>query len=162
IPIKLNNESVRLEAFMDITAQKELQQKEAEANKAKSEFLANMSHEIRTPMNGIVGATELLANTDLEKEPRNVLSVISKSCDNLISISNDFLDFSMKVSGKRKIEHLPFNSPDTVEFLPDQFSHQANETGLDIKVDLDENIPSILIGDEGHLVQVLTHLLGYS
>ena len=95
----------------------------------------------------------LLANTDLEKEQRNILSVISKSCDNLISII--ILDFSKIEAGKMKIENLPFNIHDTVEFLLDQIL-SANEKGLEINVDLDENIPSILIGDEGRLVQVST------
>ena len=160
IPIRLNNESVKLEAFMDITAQKELQQKEAEANKAKSEFLANMSHEIRTPMNGIVGATELLANTDLGKEQQNILSVISKSCDNLISIINDILDFSKIEAGKMKVETLPFNLRDTVDYLLDQISFKANEKDLEVNVDMDKDIPQTITGDEGRLVQVLINLMG--
>ena len=160
IPIRLNNESVKLEAFMDITAQKELQQKEAEANKAKSEFLANMSHEIRTPMNGIVGATELLANTDLGKEQQNILSVISKSCDNLISIINDILDFSKIEAGKMKVETLPFNLRDTVGYLLDQISFKANEKDLEVNVDMDKDIPQTITGDEGRLVQVLINLMG--
>ncbi|HBG88368.1 MAG TPA: hybrid sensor histidine kinase/response regulator, partial [Marinilabiliaceae bacterium] len=158
--IRLNNESVKLEAFMDITAQKELQQKEAEANKAKSEFLANMSHEIRTPMNGIVGATELLANTDLGKEQQNILSVISKSCDNLISIINDILDFSKIEAGKMKVETLPFNLRDTVDYLLDQISFKANEKALEVNVDMDKDIPQTITGDEGRLVQVLINLMG--
>lgn len=160
IPIRLNNESVKLEAFMDITAQKELQQKEAEANKVKSEFLANMSHEIRTPMNGIVGATELLANTDLGKEQQNILSVISKSCDNLISIINDILDFSKIEAGKMKVETLPFNLRETVDYLLDQISFKANEKALEVNVDMDKDIPQTITGDESRLVQVLINLMG--
>jgi signal transduction histidine kinase len=160
IPIKLNNESVKLEAFMDITAQKQLQQKEAEANKAKSEFLANMSHEIRTPMNGIVGATELLTQTKLGKEQQNILSVISKSCDNLITIINDILDFSKIEAGKMKIETFPFNLHSTLDYLLDQISFKANDKRLEINTLLDENIPSVLIGDEGRLVQILINLMG--
>ncbi|GAO30043.1 PAS domain-containing hybrid sensor histidine kinase/response regulator [Geofilum rubicundum] len=160
IPIKLNNESVKLEAFMDITAQKHLQQKEAEANKAKSEFLANMSHEIRTPMNGIVGATELLTQTKLGKEQQNILSVISKSCDNLITIINDILDFSKIEAGKMKIETFPFNLRSTLDYLLDQISFKANDKQLEINTVLDENIPAVLIGDEGRLVQILINLMG--
>ena len=160
IPIKINNESVKLEAFMDITAQKELQQKEAEANKAKSEFLANMSHEIRTPMNGIVGATELLSQTKMGKEQHNILSVISKSCDNLITIINDILDFSKIEAGKMKIETFPFNLRTTIDYLLDQISFKANDKRLEINTVVDENIPTILIGDEGRLVQILINLMG--
>ena len=160
IPIKINNEAVNLEAFMDITAQKELQQKEAEANKAKSEFLANMSHEIRTPMNGIVGATELLTQTKLAKEQQNILSVISKSCDNLITIINDILDFSKIEAGKMEIETFPFNLSSTIDYLLDQISFKANEKDLEINTVIDETIPSVLIGDEYRLVQILINLMG--
>lgn len=160
IPIKLNNRPVNLEAFMDITAQKEIQQKEAESNKAKSEFLANMSHEIRTPMNGIVGATELIASTKLNKEQRNIISIISKSCQNLTHIINDILDFSKIEARKMKIELYPFNIRSTVDYLIDQISFKANEKKIELFAVVEETIPQILIGDEGRLIQIMINLVG--
>jgi PAS domain S-box-containing protein len=160
IPIKLNNRPVNLEAFMDITAQKEVQQKEAESNKAKSEFLANMSHEIRTPMNGIVGATELIARTRLNKEQRNIISIISKSCQNLTHIINDILDFSKIEARKMKIETYPFNIRSTVDYLIDQISFKSNEKNLEVFAMVEETIPQVLVGDEGRLIQIMINLVG--
>lgn len=160
IPIKLNNRPVNLEAFMDITAQKEIQQKEAEANKAKSEFLANMSHEIRTPMNGIVGATELISKTRLNKEQQNIISIISKSCQNLTHIINDILDFSKIEARKMKIETYPFNIRSTVDYVVDQISFKANEKKLELFAVVGETIPHVLIGDEGRLIQIMINLVG--
>ncbi len=160
IPIRLNHENVYLEAFMDISAQKEVQKKEAESNKAKSEFLANMSHEIRTPMNGIIGATELLSNTKMTKEQDNVVSIISRSCENLLNIINDILDFSKIEAGKMKIEPYPFNVRSTIDYLIDQMSFKTNEKGIELISSIEQTIPSILIGDESRLIQVLVNLLG--
>ncbi len=160
IPIRLNNENVYLEAFMDISAQKEVQLREAESNKAKSEFLANMSHEIRTPMNGIIGATELLSNTELSNEQSNVISIISKSCENLLNIINDILDFSKIEAGKMNIEPYPFNIRSTVDYLMDQMSFKSNEKGIEIISSVEQTIPSILVGDESRLIQVLINILG--
>ena len=162
IPIKLNNQPVNLEAFMDISAQKEIQQREAESNKAKSEFLANMSHEIRTPMNGIVGATELLSKTQMNKEQHDTLSIILKSCENLTNIINDVLDFSKIEAGKMKIESYPFNIMSTVDYLIDQFSFKANEKNLELMASVEKTIPNILIGDEGRLIQIMINLVGNS
>ncbi len=162
IPIRLNYENVYLEAFMDISAQKEVQQREAESNKAKSEFLANMSHEIRTPMNGIIGATELLSNTKLSGEQSNVVSIISRSCENLLNIINDILDFSKIEAGKMNIEPYPFNIRSTIDYLMDQMSFKTNEKGIELISSVEQTIPSILIGDESRLIQVLVNLLGNS
>ncbi len=162
IPIRLNHNNVYLEAFMDISAQKEVQQKEAESNKAKSEFLANMSHEIRTPMNGIIGATELLSNTTMTKEQSNVVNIIGRSCENLLNIINDILDFSKIEAGKMKIEPYPFNIRSTIEYLMDQMSFKTNEKGIELISSVEQTIPSILIGDESRLIQVLINLLGNS
>lgn len=160
IPIKINNRPVNLEAFMDITAQKEMQQKEAEANKAKSEFLANMSHEIRTPMNGIVGATELISKTKLNKEQRNIITIISKSCQNLTHIINDILDFSKIEARKMKIETYPFNIRSTVDYLIDQISFKANEKKIELFAVVGETVPLVLVGDEGRLIQIMINLVG--
>ncbi len=160
IPISLDQKEVFLEAFMDISAQKEIQKKEAESNKAKSEFLANMSHEIRTPMNGIIGATELLAKTRMSKEQKNVVSIIGRSCDNLLNIINDILDFSKIEAGKMKIESYAFNLRSTVDYLMDQMSFRSLEKGIEILNDVEETIPPVLIGDESRLIQVLVNLMG--
>lgn len=145
---------------MDITAQKEMQQKEAEANKAKSEFLANMSHEIRTPMNGIVGATELISKTKLNKEQRNIISIIAKSCQNLTHIINDILDFSKIEARKMKIETYPFNIRSTVDYLIDQISFKANEKKIELFAIVGETVPLVLVGDEGRLIQIMINLVG--
>jgi PAS domain S-box-containing protein len=160
IPISLDQKEVFLEAFMDISAQKEIQKKEAESNKAKSEFLANMSHEIRTPMNGIIGATELLAKTRMSKEQKNVVSIIGRSCDNLLNIINDILDFSKIEAGKMKIESYAFNLRSTVDYLMDQMSFRSLEKGIEILNDIEDTIPPFLIGDESRLIQVLVNLMG--
>ncbi|MGQ1889309.1 response regulator [Thermophagus sp. OGC60D27] len=160
IPVKVNHTEIMLEAFMDITVQKEIQRREAEANKAKSEFLANMSHEIRTPMNGIIGATELLGQTRLNRDQQNILTIISRSCDNLLNIINDILDFSKIEAGKMKIEKYPFNLRSTVDYLLDQMSFRSHEKNLELMASVDESIPAIIIGDEGRLIQVIINLMG--
>ena len=160
IPVKVNHTEIILEAFMDITVQKEIQRREAEANKAKSEFLANMSHEIRTPMNGIIGATELLAQTRLNRDQQNILTIISRSCDNLLNIINDILDFSKIEAGKMKIEKYPFNLRSTVDYLLDQMSFRSHEKNLELMASVDESIPEVLIGDEGRLIQIIINLMG--
>ena len=160
IPIFLDQKEVFLEVFMDISAQKEVQKKEAESNKAKSEFLANMSHEIRTPMNGIIGATELLAKTRMTKEQKNIVSIIGRSCDNLLNIINDILDFSKIEAGKMKIESYAFNLRSTVDYLMDQMSFRSFEKGVETLNDVEATIPPVLIGDESRLIQVLVNLMG--
>ncbi|MDI3520405.1 MAG: hypothetical protein PWQ17_66 [Anaerophaga sp.] len=160
IPVKVNNTEIMLEAFMDITAQKEMQRREAEANKAKSEFLANMSHEIRTPMNGIIGATELLGQTRLNRDQQNIITIISRSCDNLLNIINDILDFSKIEAGKLKIEKYPFNLRSTVDYLLDQMAFRSHDKNLELLASVEETIPSVLIGDEGRLIQVIINLMG--
>ncbi|MGM0375970.1 MAG: response regulator [Bacteroidota bacterium] len=160
IPVKVNNQQMHLEAFMDISAQKAVQQREAESNKAKSEFLANMSHEIRTPMNGIIGATELLGQTRLNRDQQNVIGIISRSCENLLNIINDILDFSKIEAGKMKIEKYSFNIRSTVDYLLDQMAFRSHDKSLELLASVEETVPSVVIGDEGRLIQILINIMG--
>jgi len=160
IPVTINKQPMYLEAFMDISAQKAIQKREAESNKAKSEFLANMSHEIRTPMNGIIGATELLGQTRLNRDQQNIITIISRSCDNLLNIINDILDFSKIEAGKMKIEKYSFNIRSTVDYLLDQMAFRSHDKSIELLASVEETVPSVVTGDEGRLIQVLINIMG--
>jgi signal transduction histidine kinase/CheY-like chemotaxis protein len=130
------------------------------ASKAKSDFMANMSHELRTPMNGIIGFTDLVLTTDLQKTQRDYLKNVSRSAYNLLNIINDILDFSKIEAGKLLIDEMPFNLSELIEETVEILSIKAEEKGLEVVCSIDPGLPSQLIGDPLRIKQVLTNLMG--
>ena len=129
------------------------------ANRAKSDFLATMSHEIRTPLNGIIGFVEMLNDTDLSNEQDDYLATIKTSSEALMSLINDVLDFSKVESGNINLESRDFAILPMIRNLSSMFFSQATEQGLSLKIDIDEDVPRKVRGDETRLRQILINLL---
>ncbi|CAH0996499.1 Sensor histidine kinase RcsC [Emticicia aquatica] len=127
---------------------------------AKDSFLANMSHEIRTPLNAIIGFTEILAQSNLDKLQSEFLSNIQVAGDNLLLIVNDILDLSKIECGQLEIESHPFNLRSTLKHVYDLLRVKAEKNNLEFNLFLDANMPEYVNGDKGRINQIIMNLAG--
>jgi len=146
----------------DITAERAaaLEMKRAralaeDAARIKSDFLANMSHEIRTPMNAITGMAHLALRTDLNPRQRDYLKKIQSSSRHLLGIINDILDISKIEAGKMTLEHIDFELEAVLSNVNSLIVEKTSAKGLELIVDVADDVPANLIGDPLRLGQIL-------
>ncbi len=128
------------------------------ANNAKSLFLANMSHEIRTPLNAVLGLCYLLQKTNLTGLQSDYVKKADSAAHFLLGILNDILDFSKVEAGKLDLEEVDFNLDDVLNNVGTIVSVQAQERGLDLKIEENNADGLALRGDPLRLQQVLMNL----
>jgi signal transduction histidine kinase/CheY-like chemotaxis protein/HPt (histidine-containing phosphotransfer) domain-containing protein len=134
--------------------------KQADENAVmKEQFMANMSHEIRTPMNSILGFSDLLQKTNLDKTQVEYLMAVKASGSNLLNIVNDILDFSKIEAGKLHIEKISFNLLEVFESMKVMFIPKALEKQITFTIHIDKAAPLFVFGDPTRLAQILINLI---
>lgn len=125
----------------------------------KSQFLSTMSHEIRTPMNAVIGFTHLLQQLNPREDQMEYIKMLKFSAENLLVLINDILDFSKIEAGRIEFEEADFNLKELISNIRLALLQKASEKDIQIKLFIDEDLPSAIKGDPVRLGQILTNLI---
>jgi PAS domain S-box-containing protein len=130
------------------------------ANQAKSTFLANMSHDIRTPMNAVIGMTELLSDTPLNPQQRELVDTIHDSGEHLLTLINDILDITRIEANRMELRPRGFRVRALVDEVCRLLRHEAEAKGLTLHFSIAGAVPDWIRADDQKLRQILVNLLG--
>ncbi len=162
--IRLKNKQIRLSDEVERSnmlarkAQK-ASQEALQAVEAKGNFLATMSHEIRTPMNSVLGMLYLMEQSDLTEEQKEYAAIGHSSANSLMQIIDDILDFSKYERGAFTLEETSFDLPHILQESLEAFKQTAKAKGLQLDLQIRENVPSLIKGDPSRLRQIITNLV---
>ncbi len=129
------------------------------ATKAKSDFLANMSHEIRTPLNAVLGMNEMILRESEEEAILEYATHIHNSGNTLLSLINEILDMSKIESGKMEIVPVDYETGTLLSDLYNMILPRAQKKNLSFIMDIADNLPRGLHGDDVRIRQIITNLL---
>jgi len=140
----------RLEAAMDSAKA---------ANQSKSVFLSNMSHEMRTPMNAIIGMTTIGKKAENMEEKNHALNKIKDASSHLLGIINDVLDMAKIEANKLELSPIEYSFERMLEKAIMLVNFRVDEKRQTLSVNVDNNIPPFVVGDDQRLAQIITNLL---
>ena len=129
------------------------------AEQVKSMFLSNMSHEIRTPINAVLGMNEMILRECRDERLLGYAENIRTSGKTLLFLINDILDMQKIESGKMNIVPVEYETSAVITDLWNMMYIRAKEKNLEIRFILDENMPSVLFGDDVRIKQIAVNLL---
>lgn len=126
------------------------------------QMLTSLNHEIRTPLSGVLGAIDLLLETELTDEQREFAMMARESASGLLELLNDTLEYSALASGFSRLDEAEFDLRDTLQAVMAEFMAQAEQRRLELQWMLDPILPRIVHADAGRIAQLLRFMLRYA
>ena len=167
--LKNHNEGKRLDRLVRMRTNelehqtimlKEMEEEARAANLSKSAFLANMSHEMRTPMNVVVGLTELMLEEDTPPADfKENMGKINTAGSTLLGLINDILDISKIEAGKLELAPVLYETPSIINDIVVLNVIRIQEKPITFKLDINDNLPLKLCGDDLRVKQVINNIL---
>lgn len=134
-------------------------EKAESASRAKSDFLASMSHEIRTPINSILGMNEMILRESREDDTIMFATDIERAGNILLQLVNEILDFSKIESGNIKVVEDEYDLSALLGDVLQLTEPRARKKDIRLIIDVDENVPDRLFGDDVKIRQIVTNLM---
>lgn len=130
------------------------------ANQAKRRFISVVSHEMRTPLNAIIGMSDLLRDTPLNREQADMLQTLRGSGRLMLGLVEDVLDFSKIEAGKLALDRTDFDLHALVNSTCRIIATQAAAKNVEFVISIMPEVPPAVRGDPHYLRQILINLAG--
>jgi len=143
----------------EVSLREAAEQEARDASRAKGEFLSHMSHEIRSPLNAVIGMISMAAETDDIPTIKDYLKKAYNAGRHVSGLINDILDMSKIEANKLELAYSDFNFMKMLTGIINEANVRAGEKHQNITVNVNENVPPFIIGDELRLSQIITNLL---
>lgn len=130
-----------------------------ESNQLKDEFLATISHELRTPMNGVIGCLENIRSEIKDGKLAAYIDSADRSAHQMMLLVDGILTYTEIHSHGLRLDRSPFELQKLVQTLDNFYRDSASAKGLDFTIDVEEQVPNLLIGDRRQLLQILGNLI---
>ena len=126
----------------------------------RRDFISNISHELRTPMAGLRALVDTLRDGALEDPPmaRRFLDRMEGEVDALTQMVEELLELSRIESGKIPLRLRPTAVSEVIVPPVERLRPQAERAGLELTVDLPDDLPS-LMADAERAQRVVTNLV---
>ena len=126
----------------------------------KADLLAMLSHDIRNPLNALMGVVQILGRGELPEGQRRFVRLLKSSSENMLNLLNQVLELSRLESSSFALTETPFSLPEIVQDVIATFHEHARARGLQIRADVDERVPPMVLADPIAFRQILTNLVG--
>lgn len=130
-----------------------------EAIDARNIFISNISHEIKTPINAIIGMNEIILQETEEIQTREYAMDAYTAANSLLTVVNDIFDYSKLEAGNLEVIPGEYSVTDLLYDVVNMTSQRANTKSLNFNVSVNENLPSVLFGDDIRIRQIMVNLL---